>query len=594
MAPPVLIIALAALGARTALAQQYGQWSWDASARSSARRYDETLAGASTTNLDQREWQVIFGVRGFLLHPALGSFRAAVETAGTQHLAGVGNSTKRLGYRGDFQILPQSAFPIRLYASRTGHDHAVRPDEPYFAPAIPDTTSTSGGSLRIRKGPLAGLLLSSDRTTIAFAGGTHRPQTFANDHLDWSSISRQFQQHYRIERQVRDLGSYGYRIADLTINADDRLIRPGWEWDMTAVALRRNLTTSGLQAATTDIVRLQNHFTSKPAVHRMWDLSWSAGYTGGSRTEASTQTHDLGARYLSRRLRGWQIVPFAGYGLQISDAATVRSPRAGVGANWAGARAGIDLGFNAAANWLLLQWNVNGEDATQTAMAWSIGASAAHGSEQTLRKEMVASASHNQLRTAGETLSPAPGPGIALAGIGTEQQRQARVTLRRRFGEALLVTAYTDWLSRSSEQTVAALGSFEARNLTQTFQLTGRKTSLLLNTGRTTVRSALEQEIRFVGASAGWRVLRSLSMNANYRSDHRRTLLEPPLDGERFEAGATLQVGAFSIVSQLFRSREQLRTGDERTSDGFNLSISREFGGWLPIVSGPRRRGVVR
>ncbi len=571
-----------------ALAQQYGQWSWEGSVAATQRKYTEATRTARQTIADQRDINLSLAIHGFLLHPALGSFRLGVDSTASRDASGLGLKTNRLGYRGDVNILPQSLFPVRLYAARQHYAYAMNIDDPYLLYSAPDSSSSHGGALRVRGGPLSGLIAASDRTTISFLGG-QQSQTIAGDHLDWSRASSALQQHYRLERQNRDYGA-GARLNDLMLNADEHASFPRWRWDMTAVALQRSFGPA--QGSRTDLVRIQNHLASVPRNGHVWDLSLESGYSGSDR-DGVVQTHDLTGRYLHDPVAGWQIVPFAGYGVQLSDGTTVTTPRVGLSANWSATRRGVDLSANSAASGMLLQSIGKEASINQTQISWSLGGSAAQGSLESLRKDLLVSVSRNQLRSAGETFSQVPVLGFGLAGAGTEDVQQARLTVQRRLQDSLLLTAYSDASSRRSSLSIASTG-YTATSLTNTVQLTARNIGILLNEGSAMVRSTTTQRIRFLSGSAAWRPLPLVSMNVLYRKDRRQTMYEPDLDGQRLEVGATIRIGAFYLTPRIFRVRERLRSGDERASNGFTMSITRQFGGWLPVVSGYQRRGVVK
>lgn len=211
----------------------------------------------------------------------------------------------------------------------------------------------------------------------------------------------------------------------------------------------------------------------------------------------------------------------------------------------------------------------------------------------TLRKEILLSISRNQLRMAGETFAPSPITGATLIGAGTEDVQAGRLTLRRRWDDIFLVSAYTDYSSRRSTMVFEGAG-YQATNLANSIQLTTRTFGLLLNAGNASIQSTTAQHVRYFAGSVSWRPFRLLTLTAMARRDRRQTVYEPPLDGERIEAGGSLQIGAFYVVPEFFRSRERLRNEQQRRTSGFTLSVSRRFGGWLPIISAPERRGVVK
>ncbi|HSG69340.1 MAG TPA: hypothetical protein VLA12_02940, partial [Planctomycetaceae bacterium] len=85
-----------------------------------------------------------------------------------------------------------------------------------------------------------------------------------------------------------------------------------------------------------------------------------------------------------------------------------------------------------------------------------------------------------------------------------------------------------------------------------------------------------------------------LSVNASYHHTNQDIDLAPDVTLDRIEAGVEFEIGLFRIAGSVFRTSELRQGGLEYDSTGFRAAIRRNFGGWLPIVSAPERRGVVR
>jgi hypothetical protein len=60
------------------------------------------------------------------------------------------------------------------------------------------------------------------------------------------------------------------------------------------------------------------------------------------------------------------------------------------------------------------------------------------------------------------------------------------------------------------------------------------------------------------------------------------------------EAGLILHLRIFDLNAFVYRSDHRLDQGLGLNSGGFQWMITRRFAGWLPIVTGTRRRGVIR
>jgi hypothetical protein len=222
-----------------------------------------------------------------------------------------------------------------------------------------------------------------------------------------------------------------------------------------------------------------------------------------------------------------------------------------------------------------------------------VGATVGHGDDRGLRKEIEASWGRNRLQRAGEAVEGLPDLGVGLGGVGTEDSLRGRLTLRRRFGSSTSLYAYGE-ASRRELTGVIGAGGPSVDTLTGTLQLAGRRASLAGNVGTSRVGAPSTQEVRFGAATLTLRPLRRLSLNASYRADLRNLELAPDVDAERIEASADLAVGAFVLTGQGFQTTEASRDGPERRNRGLVVTLSRRFGGWLPIVTGLPDAGVIR
>ena len=84
-----------------------------------------------------------------------------------------------------------------------------------------------------------------------------------------------------------------------------------------------------------------------------------------------------------------------------------------------------------------------------------------------------------------------------------------------------------------------------------------------------------------------------VTLRAIYRRDRRQLTLVPNLDGEQLEAQMRINIGLFLLTSRVYRNTQQIGQGSEVASNGLTVAVSRNFAGWLPIVTGTTPRGEV-
>lgn len=122
----------------------------------------------------------------------------------------------------------------------------------------------------------------------------------------------------------------------------------------------------------------------------------------------------------------------------------------------------------------------------------------------------------------------------------------------------------------------------------------GGRLGLAVSAGSTRVMNGTDQQVRYVGASLTVRPASWLRVGGSFRLDRRHLTAAPEIDAWRGEALAGLSIGAFRLTATGFLAEETVAGGSRRRNKGFSWSLSRGFGGWLPFVSAPVRRGVIR
>ena len=570
-------------------AQQYGQWSWEGALGGTVRTYRNSLDLAPTASDDEITADVALGLNGFLGHPAVGHF-GLLGIVGLSNYEGVRTlDSRRWGVNANLSLAPQSRFPLSLYASRQAYNYSnITLDDPFALAGIPERAIGFGGRFRMRAGPLSGTLLGYDHSNVAYRDAQGRSAVQETAFADWSRGGRRFDQHLRLEHQRQDFGLVDYGIRDLTGNFNQLArLGGGWRWELFAYGVRRQLDYAGTTS------RLDNARTSQRLIdaispHATLELSYDGGLSRGE--QADFQTHTGLVRLQLQPTPAWTFTPYGGYGVQIANGVRLLAPQAGLSASWAMAKGALDVVFNEGVGIAWLQPERGPQD---TSLSLSLGATVGQGDEQGLRKEIEASWARNRLRRAGEPVEGLPDLGVGLAGVGTEDVLRGRLTLRRRIGTSISLYGYGE-ASRRELAGADGIAGPRVDTLTGTLQLAGHRASVSGNVGTSRVGAPSTQEVQFWAATLTLRPLRRLSLSAAYRADHRDLVFAPHLDAERIEASADFAVGAFVLTGRGFQTTETPGDGPERRNRGLVVSLSRRFGGWLPIVTGLPDGGVIR
>jgi hypothetical protein len=581
-----VLVLSALLVCSTAAAQEYGQWSWRATLGAGLRSWENALNGSRSGELEQRDLRLFFGVNGFILHPSVAEFFAGIDTSFTDSQSQPSTDSTSTGYRVSLSLLPAGAVPVHLYGARQQFGWGA--DRENAAPgfALPRHGTSYGGRLRLRGGVLRGLEAAVDRSTIAMTGSAD-DDVSSRESIDWSRGSRRIQQHYRVERQLRAYAGSDYEIDDLLARAEQQGSFGRWRWNAFGNLLQRDFTAA---AGTAELTagRIASMLTSENGTDPSWTFLARSETTGGS--GSSLNAHSIEARHLRPRWNGVQWSASAGYALQTAGDLRLHAPSASLGANWAGTAGAFGLSASGSAGVLSLTSSGGRPAPSGASASYSGGFTVSHAGGGRLRESLEGSLSRNRLRTSF-LIEGEPGFG-AIGSAGTEDARQVRFTVAGR-AAALDASAWSDWSERESNFPVGG-ARFETSTLTQTFQVSSRRLSVSATAGETEVATDRVQRIEFAGASVSARPFQPVSFTTTYRRDRRTARFEPRIDGERLEAGASIRLGAIWLNPLAFRMTEHYGGGDERSYEGFTISLSRQMGGYLPIVTAPRRRGTIR
>lgn len=569
----ILLVSGAAAG------QEYGQWSWEASLGAGYRGYESEIDGRPVTDYEQRDLRLFAGIHGFIVHPAVAAFSAAIET-------GVGDrpasESDELGFRTTLSLFPSGTVPIQLRASRHRYDYTF--DRDAFFGAIPERGTSFGGSVRVRGGALRGLEASFDRTEIDVLGSPDRERA-SREALSWSRGSGRLQQHYAVERQGRSYANSDYEIDDLLARAEEQWNAGRWRLNTFATLLRRNGSTPA--AEDLSIARLTSSATTDGGDAPSWSFFSESEYSDLS--AESLMAHRLEARHLRPRRNGFQWSGTVSWTLQERGDLRLDAPAAAVALNWIGRTGPVDL--SAIVSGGVTRLSASGAEAPDaTSVSWSGAIRADHASGERLTESFEVSIAENRLRSSF-LVDSQPGFG-AIGAPGTEDLLDARLTVTRAITAGSL-SVFTDWSRRESDLALGA-DSFETTSWLHTLFLSWRRLSLNATAGETEVISDARQTIDFASGGASFSPFPFLWLSGSYRQDLRSARFEPRIDGERIELGASVRFGEVWLNPLAFRTEERFEGGGHRIYSGFSISLSRSMGGYLPIVTAPRRKGTIQ
>ncbi len=595
IAPFLAALTILLLVPSPARAQEFGRWSWEAILGLGGRSRDTLRDGEAGSTLDERNLGLALGLNGFIAHPAVSRFRLGVDLQFTDTDAGGSLDTDRLGLNGDVEIFPRSPYRGSLHFNRQLYDYSgVLADDPFAVFASPDTLTSYGGRFRAARGFLGGSLLGFDRNSVDFLGAGTEDHEYEREFYDWSRDTADFSHHLRLEHRFRNLGTVDVEYDELRLNLDERGdFSPDLHWTLTGSAVRQESDNFGLGRQQIDDYQLRSRITHDLRDRDVLDVFYEFGTTRPD-TRADTESHGLAVSYKWRPNEMWHLGPTASYAWIASDPERIRSPRAGFIAGWDWRRAAWNSAFTAQSTYGVVQREMAGTSQDESQLSGSVIGTLGHGDAEGLRKEFELEFASNRLRVTQSGLIPPPGLGLPLPGLGAEDVQRARVSLGHRWDSQYL-NAWSDWNRRATIE-LTTNQEVVTETITAAVQYGAHRFDLKANLAASDVEqvSTGDQSIRSFSVGAVWRPSRSVLVRGSYRFDERRIALAPDIDGNQIEAGIRLHIGLLDFDAAFIQSDQRLAGGPEVTIRSLTWTITRRFGGWLPIVSGPGRRGVIR
>jgi hypothetical protein len=579
---------------RQATAQTFGRWWWDGRLGIGQRQNDGELDEQRVRRFEEQLAELSIGLNGYLGHPAIGEFRVAVDVLLADYDGARLADADRVGFEFLLNFLQQGSYPANLYYRRGIHDNIPAEGEsPFTLSGIVDATDQWGGRIRLRKGPLRGMLFGLDSSEIEFLDPLARLETRDRQFLTWSRTGTRLNNHFRIERRDQQYGTVDLQIEDYTANFDQNgNITQSLRWELSGIGVVRDTTTLGAPVGSEDY-RARARLFHDVRVRDQFEVRYDFGTLDSDLTDRR-ESQVFSTRYRWRLGEQWEVAPFAVYSVSSLNGRDLEAPRAGVAASWRQTRGKLSTGLTARASFGEAERSEGEEMRRDSIEAYAATASIRHGRTNGFSKELEAEISHNEIRFGRDQFLDVPEVGLPLGNLDAEDFTRLLGALSWRF-DSKSVKASVEWFTRDSTRSVA-LEEFSAESIRATLQGSLRAFHAHLESGSTTVESGglREQEVTFSTVSAGWRPTRLLRLGGLYRFDRRDLLLTPDIDSERLELNASWRFGAFVLEAQAFERAQELRGRSENVNRGFRWTLSRRFSGWLPVVTGASRRGVIR
>jgi hypothetical protein len=311
-------------------------------------------------------------------------------------------------------------------------------------------------------------------------------------------------------------------------------------------------------------------------------------------SSTTTEVYGLGVVYRRQLRTDLLVAPFTRYDAESADGRSLSSPRVGLSATWNPRVTFLDTILTARASYGAFELSNSIESREESQGAFALYGTLGHGRDAALRQELEFEYSRNELRLTRDPVPGVPDQDLAAEGLGTEDFRRTRVTLAHRWNSRS-ISGWGQWTERRSSGSLV-LRDIDAETLMTALQYGAEDLDFSTNAGRTRVNPTSEdaQELSFLGAQAIWRPVRKLQVRAAYREDFRRLELAPDVDRTWLQLALVYQVGLLDVEGTVNDTINALSGGTTTKIRTFTWTVRRRFAGWLPVVTGTQRRGVIR
>lgn len=579
----------------SARAQSFGQWWWQASVQAEQRQTENLQDGAKLRSFSQTGLRLTAELNGFIIHPAVGSFRLGLDTLFSDYEDGRLAEAESLGGRFELSLLPRGKYPVRLFASSSEYDYTVPEGSDPLLILIRDPARQDrwGGSVRVTRGALRGLQASAESLRTDYLDPDARQGRHDTQNLQWSRSNGANRHHFRLTRRRQIFGIQDVDRENFAAYLDEKgEFGDNWTWLLNGSSIQRTIRSNTVERDIDDyglFGRLYRPYRERDRL----EFSTEIDVTRLDQNDPA-ERYGIFVRYRRQQTERLQIGPFVRVVEQDLGNTAVSSSRAGVWVTWTDSRGGIDTVLTANSSYGTNDRSGIGENRSDSSFGFFFAGSVSHGEVSRLRKQFELDLARNELSSRSQASTLDAQELDLVRAVGEQDLARARVTLTRRL-DSRASAAWVEW-TRLEARDALFSGDFRSDALTLTARRSTARLSIQANVGTTEVdrESLAGEEIRYVSASAGWRPIRGLDLQALYREDRTKSLLLPVLDGSLAEVRAIYRVGLLEVDARVFISERQVDTGPMRENRGFSWSVRRRAAGLLPIVSAPDRRGVIR
>jgi hypothetical protein len=585
----LLLLAVSAPGARA----NSGRWGWDASVGLSQNKTETERNGSRTAEVTGNRLSLDLGLKGNIVHPQFAPFTLDAGWVASAYEDGQSTESRNVGLGAELRLLPKGAYPAGFGYRRTSLDLSF-PGDPTASSVVGtlDSTESWNGFVAFRRSVLRGARFSFEGRRFEFNGPSRSDRAQDRQVFSWSRLGR-IQHSVEFIHEELSYGGNSTRSESSQLRVQERARFGAWNWNLRGDGVIRDTGSGagsdrrsgsyGMGSSLTRIVRARDQLSLSATLRRS---------DGDARP--ATQAGYTSAGYRWRFENGWEVGPFFSYGRSSSANLTQQTPRGGIALAWAGRLRTVETRAEARGGYGYTKRDDGEISSTTENATYGLTGTFSHHITNGLSTSLLFDSGRNEFSVDNEEIVELPDFEIPEDVEVTGQQDSIRFNL----GGQVVGRQLNSWLEwRRTEGTVAGqegqrVGKAYRAGLQ--FRNDGLSADLRAASRTREVTGQDDAIFRSIVASVSWRYRRFLTIVASSTRTREEVKLLPDLDHQQFALGVDFRFGRLNLRSRFRQTIQETLDGGELTRRDYSIGVFTYLGGRVPIVTGTRRRGVIR
>lgn len=585
-------------------AQSFGQWWWVGRIGVSGFARQNQQEGRETSTYNRTGLQLGGTLNGFVLHPRVASFRLSADGLFSAFSSGRYDSENQYGGDVEFKLFPFSNYTGEIVASH--RQFGFSPSDQNLDPLeidVPNSSTSLGIAWLLGKSPIGSFRIGGRQGTTSFVNPSAREGQNSSGFVGWNYSKRTFSHSFSVRSFANRSGTTDFEREGLNaLLRDNGQFGGGWLWRLTATAIdvKNDYSDRTLQQGQARGVGSLTRKFENNSVLRFSSSGGSSSTEFSDNPAGSSDKLDWTgqASYLMRIKPNLDLGPFLGYFALWGDDFTTTRPDLGLTTNWRKTWSSWSSVLSGSFSYGTTRFRsdvISGND--EGSLRFFVSETISHKPKKVTRQLLI-QAGHNESTLTADDGEELPGFEFGrVVGLSDSIFTQAAVisplgkgTFTAR-GEVGWVQSRGELFGETASSTI-----FRANILHES-----RAWYFRLFSGY----REFDSEVRdtrgsgFISAQGNWRPWQFLTLNASFNLTRQFPELGPDIDSAQTYLSLSFRMGQLSFEISGTETWQELLLNSldgptDRRNRWISISISRSLGSWLPIISAPQRKGIVR